>query len=425
MRHQYRMPASTALTVLLYGLLASAPALAYWELIPRVEGGITTETNPYNRLETQSYDSATGGFADIRLDGAFTTPRDTITLVPRFRTFEYSGSDNSLDDDDYSIDLNADHQWDISSASLRLSYRDNGIRTNEFNTATPGQTTDDSQQTWSIGPSLNYVLSPRHSLRFTADLTDIEYDASPQAGYFDYTNSNIQATWIYAYSTKTTLLLSANGGRFKATNPYPPESTGFFSSTGNTTDSVGGTLAVERKLTPTLTTTVTLGSSRSTQDVEGLKYDPDNPSFLCPTYPTLCSISESSNNFVGGITLRQTSEVMTTTIDYSQSQAPRSTGSSVVSESFRLNFDRELSRRFNGSVNLLYTSDSALGDYGRRDRVYYSAGTTVRYRLTEYLSLYGTYAYTINEDDANDGGVKQKNNRLFFSLVYRGVGIRR
>ncbi|MCB1597334.1 MAG: hypothetical protein KDI87_06465, partial [Gammaproteobacteria bacterium] len=103
----------------------------------------------------------------------------------------------------------------------------------------------------------------------------------------------------------------------------------------------------------------------------------------------------------------------------------RSTGSSVVSESFRLNFDRELSQRFNGSVNLLYTSDSALGNYGRRDRVYYSAGTTVRYRLTEYLSLYGTYTYTVNEDDANDGGVKQKNNRLFFSLVYRGVGIRR
>ncbi len=55
-----------------------------------------------------------------------------------------------LDDDDYSLDLNASHQWDIASAALLVGYRDNGIRTSEFNTATPGQTTDDSQETWSL-----------------------------------------------------------------------------------------------------------------------------------------------------------------------------------------------------------------------------------------------------------------------------------
>jgi hypothetical protein len=189
-------------------------------------------------------------------------------------------------------------------------------------------------------------------------------------------------------------------------------------------------VAVERKLTPTVTGTVTLGSSHSTQDVsrEPIPFPPFGS--FCPAGFTQditgqCSISESSGNFIGGISLRQTSEVMTTTIEYNQSQAPRSNGSSVVSDSFRLNFDRELSRRFNGSINLLYTSDSALGDYGRQDRAYYSAGVALLYRLTKSLSLHGTYAYTVNEDDANDGGVKQKNSRLFFSLVYKGVGIRR
>ncbi len=421
MRHQHLRSAVAALSLLVPCLMTSAPACAYWELIPRIEGGITTETNPYNRLETQDSDSATGAFADLRLNGAFKTPRSSMTLVPRLRTFKFSGSDSNLDDDDYSIDLNASHQWDISSASLRLGYRDNGIRTNEFNTATPGQTVDDSQKTWSFGPSFSYVLSPRNSLRLTADVTDITYDASPQSGYYDYTNGSLQATWIYAFSEKTSVLLSANGGKFKADDPY--------SRAENTTDSLGGTLALERKLTPTITTTVTLGSSHSSQDIV-LEPIPSPFGYFCPAdfIPDpqgVCLASVSSNNFVGGITLRQASEVMTTTIDYSQSQAPRSTGSSVVSESFRLNFDRDLSQRFDGSISLLYTSDSALGNYGRLDRVYYSAGTTLRYRLTEYLSLYGTYAYTVNEDDANDGGVKQKNNRLFFSLVYRGVGIRR
>jgi hypothetical protein len=416
-RHRHCLSAA-ALTLLLPGLLAPQSAQAYWELIPRIEGGITTETNPYNRLETQSYDSATGGFADFSLDGTLKTPRDTIRLVPRLRTFEYTGSNSDLDDDDWSIDLNTSHQWSVASASLLLAYRDNGIRTNEFNTATPGQTTNDSQQTWTLGPSLNYVLSERNSLQFTADLTDIEYDAEPTSGYYDYTNSSLQTTWIHAFDEQTSLLLSVNGGKFKATDPY--------STAENITDSYGATAGLERKLTPTVTGTLTLGASHSSQDVSREAYF----GFICPLGFVLdtqgqCQLSESSDNFIGGLSLRQTSELMTTTIEYSQSQAPRSNGSSVVSDSFRLKFNRDLSQRFEGSLDLLYTSDSALGDYGRQDRVYYSATTSLRYRLTEYLSLYGTYAYTVNEDDENDGGEQQKNNRLFFSLVYRGVGIRR
>ena len=105
-----------------------------------------------------------------------------------------------------------------------------------------------------------------------------------------------------------------------------------------------------------MTATVTVGSSHSTQDVDRERFSTRSrillPDRLTPMRG-LCSISESSNNFVGGITLRQASEVMTTTIEYSQSQAPRSNGTSVVSDSFRLNFDRDLGQRFSGSINLL------------------------------------------------------------------------
>lgn len=423
MKTHRRYCISVAVLVLLApGLLAPRPAQAYWELIPRIEGGITTETNPNNRLETQPYDSATGGFADFRLDGAFKTPRDTISLVPRFRTVKYTGSDSNLDDDDWSIDLNTSHQWNIAKANLLLGYRDNGIRTSEFNTANPGQTTNDSQQTWRFDPSLTYVLSERNSLQFTADLTDIEYEASPTAGYYDYTNSSLQATWIHAFDAKTSALLSVNGGKFEAKDPY--------STAENITDSYGATAALERKLTPTVTGTLTLGASHSTQDVsrEPIPFPPFGS--FCPLgfdqeTTGQCTLSDSSDNFIGGISLIQTSEIMTTTIEYSQSQAPRSNGTSVVSDIFRLKFNRDLSRRFEGSLNMLYVSDSKLGDFGRQDRDYFEATTNLRYRLTEYLSLYGTYSYTVNKDDANSGGEKQKNNRLFFSLVYRGVGIRR
>jgi hypothetical protein len=144
---------------------------------------------------------------------------------------------------------------------------------------------------------------------------------------------------------------------------------------------------------------------------------------LIPDTQGQCSISESSDNFVGGITLRQSSELMRTTVEYSQAQAPRSNGTSVVSDNFRLSFDRDFGRRYSGSLNLYYTSDSALGGVGREDRVYYSANGTLRYRLTETLSVSGSYYYSVNDDDANSD--EQTNNRLFISLVYKGVGIRR
>jgi hypothetical protein len=422
MRHRYALACkASSASLLLSGLLLSGPALAYWELIPRAEGGVTAETNPYNRADNQSSNGANGLFADFRLDSAYRTQRDVVTLVPRFRGYQYTGSDDRLDDDDYSLDLNASRRWDTATASLRAGYRDNGIRTNEFNTAIPGQTSNDSQETWTFGPSFSYTLSARNSLQFGADLTDITYDASPTSGYYDYRNSNVQATWIHAFNEKTSALLSANGGRFKATDPY--------SIAENTTDSYGATIAVERKLTPTVTATVTLGSSHSDQDVDVPAFFIDGFGYFClqpgfsPGAEGLCSISESSDNFVGGLTLRQASEVMTTTLEYSQSQSPRSNGTSVISDNVRLAFDRTLSKRFTGSISLLYASDSALGNYGREDRTYYSAYGTLRYRLTETLSLTGSYYYSVNDDDANSD--KQTNNRLFLSLVYRGVGIRR
>lgn len=419
MRYRYALACkASSVSLLLSGLLLSGPALAYWEIVPRAEVGVTTESNPYNRLDSQNADSASGAFAEARLDSAYRTRRNVFTLAPRFRTYQYTGSDDQLDDDDYSLDLNGSRQWDHASGSLRAGYKSNGIRTNEFDTATPGQTTADTQETWSFGPSLNYVLSERHSLQFSGDFSDISYDASPTAGYYDYTNSSTQATWVYAFSPKTSGYLSANGGKFKAEDQY--------SAAENTTDSVGGTIAVEHKFSPTVTGTITLGTSHSTQDVVVEADTIFGIPFCQPDFSLdaqgLCSISISSDNFVGGIMLRQSSEVMRTTVEYSQTQAPRSNGTSVVSDSFRLSFDRDLGQRFGGTLSLLYANDSALGDIGREDRVYYAASSTLRYRLTRTLSLSASYYYSLNDDDANSD--EQQNHRLFLSLVYKGLGFR-
>ena len=43
--------------------------------------------------------------------------------------------------------------------------------------------------------------------------------------------------------------------------------------------------------------------------------------------------------------------------------------------------------------------------------------------MTQTLTVSGSYNYSVNDDDANSA--EQKDNRLFLSLIYTGVGIRR
>lgn len=455
-----RRPAHDRLPALLGAAVVAlaapvAPAVAYWELVPQLEAGFTFENNPryisdeaedaQNAINPDATANAMGVFTEVRLDGTYKTPTTEVTLTPRFRDTNYLKNNKDLNDDDLYLDLNAEHVGQLGSIGLVARYQETGIRTSEFESATPtnpddpgpitggsGRFSDDTQQTWTLRPSVNYQLSPRNVVGISGQLSETTYDEDQvqllgSRDYLDYTYSSVEVSLRHVLNAKNYFAIALNGGNFLAEEPGR-----LFE---NSTDSFGITAAYNRTFSDTLTGSVTFGVTRSSIDVDGIigGFDPLTGApcqLLAP-----CSTNNEERNFVGNLELRKRSELTTLNFSLGSQIAPRSDGTEVVQEQLRFYVDRRLSNRLDGSVGVLYSMESAVGQIfqpetatiglAREDRNYFTIDTGLSWRLTETLSVYGTYSYVWDTTDVTTGNIHQTNNRLYFGVRYRGVGLRR
>ncbi|MEQ1802487.1 MAG: hypothetical protein ABL989_11235 [Gammaproteobacteria bacterium] len=448
-------PVRVKLAAMLLATVPVAPAFAYWELTPQVEGGITYETNPrYLSDEEESVvlalnpdaaDNVMGVYFDLRLEGTYKTPSTQIALTPRIRETNYLKSNKDLNDDDWYVDFLAAHTGVLGNVSLRSSYQETGVRTTEFESAVPdnpdaplpvsggsGRFSDDTQQTWNIEPALNYQLSPRNLVGLTGQYSDTTYDEQREnllasRSYLDYNYSSLELSLRHVLDSKNYFAVALNSGNFLAEEPDR-----LFK---NSTDSFGITAAYNRSFSETLTGTLTVGITRSSVDVSGIVggFDPLTGAPCLLTDP--CATSNEERNFVGSLELRKRSEGTTLNFSLGSQIAPRSDGTEVVQEQVRLFVDRVFTQKLSGSLGLLYSTESAVGQIfqpetasfglARQDRNYFTIEPRISWRLTETLSVYSSYIYVSDTTDVTGGNVEQTNNRLYFGVLYRGVGLRR
>jgi hypothetical protein len=187
----------------------------------------------------------------------------------------------------------------------------------------------------------------------------------------------------------------------------------------NSTDSFGITAAYEHTFSERLTGTANVGVSRSSVEVSG--------SFVGPT-PT----RNEERNFVGNVTLRRRAEQGNLNFSLGRRVAPGSSGSEVVQDTLRLALDRNLTPTLTGTLASIVQQQSAVGrvfqagPLVRQDRTYFTVDSTLSWRMTENLSLIGTYTYVFNKNDVtNATNNSETNNRLYLGVLYRGVGFRR
>ena len=406
-----------------------APALAYWELIPQVEAGATYENNPRYITDeakdepgfnAESTRDALGTYTDVRLEGNYRTPTTQASLIPRFRATDYLKSNKDLNDDDFYLDFRSAHSGTLGNVGLDASYQETGLRTSEFESATPdnpddpppissgsGRFSDNSQETLTLQPSLNYQLSQRNILGVTGLFSDTTYDedeTSPiNRNYLDYEYSSVEVSARHVLDARNYLVMALNGGNFLAEEDD--------SSYRNSTDSFGITAAYNRTFSETLTGSITAGMTRSSININNV-------------------FRNQERNFVGSLDLRKRSELTTANFTLSSQIAPRSDGTEVVQERVRLLFERRLTNRLSGNISGLYSRESAVGRDStsailRQDRDYFTVDTGLSWSLTETLSVYGSYTYVSDTTDVIGGNVHQTNNRLYFGVRYRGVGLRR
>jgi len=448
------------LAALLIAAIAPAapfsPALAYWELIPQIESGFTTENNPryvsdeaedaQNAINPDATANVLGVFVDARVEGTYKTPTTAVTLIPRIRDTNYTKSNKDLNDDDLYVDLIGEHTGTLGSIALTARYLETGIRTSEFESATPdnpddpgpvtggsGRFSDDTQKTWNVRPSVNYQLSPRNVVGVSGQFAETTYDEEQEAllasrSYLDYQYSSLDISLRHVLDATNYFAIALNGGNFIA-----EESGRLFR---NSTDSFGITVAYDRVFSDTLTGSITAGITRSSIDVGGIigGFDPLTGGVCLPSDP--CATSNEERNFVGSLELRKRSEKTTLNFSVGSQIAPRSDGTEVVQEQARLYVDRRLTSRLGSSLGVLYSRESAVGQIfqpetstiglARQDRDYFTIDTSLSWRLTETLTAFGTYSYVSDTTDALTGGdIHQTNNRLYVGIRYRGTGIRR
>jgi hypothetical protein len=444
-----RIPSAwLSLLALLLGL-ASPAAMAYWELIPHVEAGVTLEDNPrYLNDSTKSAaeevapgitDNVMGTFVDARLTGSYKTPANEIRLTPEVRKTNYLKSNKDLNGDTWVVDLLATHNDRRGGVGLSASYRETGVRNSEYESATPDNPNappdanggsgrfagDETQTTKEARPFLNYILSPRNSLELSFSTSDVTYDRNASfalpgdipntSAYFDYTYEQTALTINHYLNDKNFLQVSLNGGGFESQQPGRPFR--------NSSDSFGINAAYNRVITPTLSASANVGVTRSSVELRGLQFDPLTGTF-CPQ-DALCSASNEDRNLVGDIGLRKRSELTTMNFNVTRSLAPSSNGTEVVRNQFRFYVNRTVTERLSAGAAAVYIDETAVASAERVDRTYLTIDTTVTWRLTATLSAYGTYTYVSNEYDRTINNSQSTNNRLYLGFSYQGVGFRR
>lgn len=448
-----RLPAILGICV---GLAAvSTPAAAYLQLIPQVDIGTTFEDNPrffydYQKaaqeaLSPGSTDSAMGIYTDLRLQGSWKTPANQITLTPRLRRSDYLKANDDLNDDNKYLDLSAMHSGVRGNLGLAGYYREVSVRTSEFQKATPddpdappdtitgaGHFADRTQKTWSVTPSLAYQLSPRNVVNLSVAYADVTYDepgiSSPlDRDYFDYDYTSVDLSLRHVLDAKNAFSIDLNSSSFLAHvsgNPFK-----------NSSDSFGFSLVYERSFSQRLSGNISAGTTRNSVTVSGIVggLDPVSRAFCFPFSP--CVIHNEEENLVGGMGLRWRAQLTTLNLDISRNIAPRSDGTEVVQDQARFFVDRTLTRRLSGTLAILALQESAVGkifepssnslQLVRQDRTYISADLSASWKLTPTLSVYGTYTYQMDRQDVIGFSADRDNNRLFFGVKYRGVGLRR
>lgn len=435
-------PRRSARPVLLIPILglASTTAVAYWEVIPVVDAGITLEDNPRylsdSAIDTAgpgAADDTMGVFIDTGLNASYRTPANEIRLSPRVRRTDYLKDNSDLNDDTSAVDFYAAHQDRLGGIGVAASYRETGVRDSEFEGATPDNPNapptssggsgrfagDDTQTSKDLRPFLNYRLSPRNTAELSFSTADVSYDQSTTSGiiddYFDYTNKQTTLGLNHYLNDKNFLQLSLNGGSFDSEQPGR--------EFRNSSDSFGVNASYNLAITPTLSANARFGVTRTSVDLVGLRIDPLTGA-LCPE-DALCSASDDDRNLVGDIGIRQRSELTTLNLNATRSLAPSSNGTEVVQDQFRFYVDRTITQRLSVSGGAVFIDETAVAGDSRRDRTYLTIDGMVTWRLTPTLSTYGKYSYVSNEYNVTNADTEQTNNRVSFGVSYRGTGFRR
>jgi hypothetical protein len=419
------------------------PGLAWgaaWELKPVVEVGTVYETNPRYLRDCRDTDGPAarcgneyvmGVYVDARLTAAWLTPDTAVRLTPRVRDWNYLESNKDLNNNDQYLDLSILHRTARLQLGLSGQYQDTLVRQQNVESATPddpdapppitggaSQQVDDgaTQERWSVAPYLSYNLSPRNALSLQLGYSDVSFDDQVNLRFFDYDTTNADFGLTHTLDQKNTFRLAVNVSSFSADNFNRVDVP--LLRIENQTDNYGITATYERILTQTLRATLRVGTVRNSSEVISGQGG---------------TFRANDSTILGNLGIRRRSQKTTLNFDVGRTQVPRSDGRQVTQDEARFFVDHNFTQRLSGRFGLVGLDASTIGDFDRFEQRFLTVDLSTAYRLLPEWTVRVLFTWRNSETDFNQFGdftlntveSDQENRRLFFSVTYSGLPIRR
>jgi hypothetical protein len=378
-------------------------SLAAWEIRPIATAGVQYQTNP--RMSHQNEDEATGTLLGARLPMSFFSDRTQLFLEPRLVYSFYAESDDEdLEDEDKYLTGRINRQSARASYGLGGQYSDVGIRTSEFESASPDSPTggtggpsfvNTTQERWHVDPYWAFQFTPLNTLRLNAGYNDVTYSRTSVFSRFDYTNSYASAGVEHVFNQKNKVSINANASKFDAIEPN--------SGLENDSETTGLSLIYTYAFSATLEASANLGWARTKSEVKR------QPIFVDPEFGPICSLDfftvipctfkSDASNFVGDLSLTKKTERIQYDLSIGQSVSPNSNGSEVVRRTLRGYMTTDFTERWRGKFGLLMFDQDDVGDFSQRERQYLRLEANLRWKFTRRWAIRGDYRFTYNSDE--------------------------
>ena len=418
---------SPAFVACLMGISSVAPVQAEISVKLDAQGGARFDTNPRFQSSDRESDSAWGSLVDVRLDMDYSSPRGSISLDPRILfNFYLDDKDKDLEDRNGYLTGTASRNFRQSSLSAAYGYTNLGTRVSEFEgvddnvTGGSGGTlefADSTQEHWFFKPSGQYQLSRTNTISVNAGYDDVSYDDDFISNRFDYEVVTAGASFQHVLNPRHIVALRGGLSKF--------ESKSVNLDIENDSDTNSLSIVYFYSWTENTRISADVGWANTKSVVRRPNQFFFGVGLICDTALILCELDFDSTNFIGNISINNSSETGEYSFAIGQSITPNSNGSEVV----RFNVDASASKRFSnrlsGRIGLFAFKQDNVGDENdafRRD--FFSGSTEIQYGFTQYWSAFARYRFSIDKQRAQIDDRSITNNTVSIGIRYLGKGWR-
>ncbi len=364
------------------------PATAQWYFEPRASLDTFYDTN--FRLLSEDAIASPGLKAQAHLKGGQRTETSDLALDASVVAWRYLEAPD-YDSNDFFLDLTAVHKRERDRFGLNGRIDHDSTTTSELETSGRVQVNKRRQRLY-LAPSWTHLLSERTTFEARAAYADVSYeDAGARTGLTDYVylNGGLVGTYRLSETASATARLSFD--RYDA------------STIPSTVDSVGASVGVRRAFSETLSGWAEAGVRYSESESRN---------------PGGTTTKESSTGPIAELGLDWQGETGSVLLSLRRALVPSGSGELLDTTRASLSARQEVSPRWSVLASLsAYRNRDDTGGPGRSgNRDYVSFEPSVRYRLTEWWEVKGSYRYRWQAYDTPDRSADS--HAVFLSISY-------